>query len=173
MRHQNSVHNGSVSNFKIHFLARPLDYKNYENVNPKQEILFVIFLLEVTIEMLCKEAFLQQLEFVQKHQMTTFKMAAFSFLRLQDLSLRTRDQQGKLRGFSVAGVVLPKHCWIYLLETHIMPSIFEFAKSCRSAMKIRRGGGDFFFFFSESLYWMKHSSFRFAVINVCPVLVPS
>ena len=25
----------------------------------------------------------------------------------------------------------------------------------------------------ESLYWMKHFSFRLAVINVCPVLVPS
>ena len=25
----------------------------------------------------------------------------------------------------------------------------------------------------ESLYWMKHLSFRLAVINVCPVLVPS
>ena len=25
----------------------------------------------------------------------------------------------------------------------------------------------------ESLYWMKHFSFRFAVIDVCPVLVSS
>ena len=25
----------------------------------------------------------------------------------------------------------------------------------------------------ESLYWMKHFNFRLAVINVCPVLVPS
>ena len=25
----------------------------------------------------------------------------------------------------------------------------------------------------ESLYWMKHFSFRLAVVNVCPVLVPS
>ena len=25
----------------------------------------------------------------------------------------------------------------------------------------------------ESLYWMKHFSFRLAVINVCPVLAPS
>ena len=28
-------------------------------------------------------------------------------------------------------------------------------------------------FKGESLYWIKHFNFRLAVINVCPVLVPS
>ena len=30
-----------------------------------------------------------------------------------------------------------------------------------------------FFLFLQSLYWMKHFSFRLAVINECPVLLPS
>ena len=31
----------------------------------------------------------------------------------------------------------------------------------------------FFSFLLQSLYWVKHFSFRLGVINVCPVLVPS